>query len=223
MSSTMICANAETAAVSSDHGREGTPDARRASRARVGRAAARGPAPASSCASRLDRSKGRSCVRLRIPGTCGEHEDDGHDGMGAAHERRLCRRHARAPAGRARAPPERHHHRAGSCGPAGLARARDARWVSAATMSAGATHDDGRRGRRPRAALVGRVGARRAAHAAHARRSASPKKILFLAGLRRSGAWVGGAGGPGLGKTSCVDASKLGRMQLKKYQKGAVR
>ena len=27
----------------------------------------------------------------------GEHEDDGHDGMGAAHERRLRRRDARAP------------------------------------------------------------------------------------------------------------------------------
>ena len=46
MSRAVIYADAETAAVSTTLGREGKPDGRRASRARVGRAArARGPAP----------------------------------------------------------------------------------------------------------------------------------------------------------------------------------
>ena len=87
-----------TAAVSSDHGREDTPDARRASRARVGRAAARGPTPASSNASRLDRSKGGHVFRSAYPGPALSKRTMAIC-MGAVHERRLRRRDAPAPAG----------------------------------------------------------------------------------------------------------------------------
>ena len=187
MSSTMICANAETAAVSSDHGREGTPDGRRASRARVGRAAARGPAPASSNASRLDRSKGRSCVPLRrlylgpalskrTMAIC----------MEAVHERRLRRRDAPAPAGaharRLSATSIVQVWRVGSV----KHRERDEEWrARGRRLALGAAHDDGRRGRRPRAAPVGRVGARGGPHAAHAAHARKEKSSLLL----RPSAW----------------------------------
>ena len=66
MSSTMICANAETAAVSSDHGREGTPEDRRATRASIGRAAARRCPQAPALRDSIDFSRGEVVPRVRV-------------------------------------------------------------------------------------------------------------------------------------------------------------